>query len=136
MTTKRTMPPNCCKELFSTSTSMDDYFPGAPPLPSRWAPCEERTGKGDGLNRKQILMGFFPFPIQSSQSQIKLWVTPLFLFHSFCHLHTSSYNTMLELRNVKSIVTVVSSDNFQVQSHLYLIITLVFIALIVSAMPL
>lgn len=87
---------------------MGDYFPRAQ---SRGVPCEERNGKGGGLNFQQILKGFFTCPIQSPQSQTKFCVTPLVLFQNFCHLRTNGYNAGVR-KLVKSIVTVVSGDNF------------------------
>lgn len=40
----------------------------------------KRDWEGDDLNFQQILIGLFPFPAQSSQSQSELCVTPLFYY--------------------------------------------------------
>lgn len=42
------LPPTSAKTFLEiSSTSVDDYFPGAPPVYSRWATCEE-----EGLERR------------------------------------------------------------------------------------
>lgn len=100
MTTRKQLTQTSVKTFAETSLStiMNDYFPGTSSVPNRSAPYEKRNDKGDYLNFQQIFKGLFPFPIQSPQSHTKLCVTPLVLFHNFCHLRSNV--TMLAWGNL------------------------------------